>query len=180
MQYSQIKRHFYAFFLVATIGLLGMIFTANQAQAADPKLIGTFGNWTAYEFVENGSKVCYMASQPIKEQGNYKRRGDIFALVTHRPGEGTKNVFSYITGYTYKAGSDVTIQVNGQRFTLFTQNDMAWTPDDKSDSRLATAIRKGNNMIVKGVSSRGTLTTDTFSLKGSSKAHEAISKACGV
>ena len=32
---------------------------------------------------------------------------------------------------------------------------------------------------VEGVSSRGTLTTDTYSLSGFTKAHNAIDKACG-
>jgi hypothetical protein len=35
-------------------------------------------------------------------------------------------------------------------------------------------------MIVKGTSSRGTLTTDTYSLSGFTAAFNAISKACGL
>ncbi len=157
-----------------------MLGLSAPAQADDPRLIGTFGAWSAYIFNENGGKVCYMASEPKSAKGNYTKRGDIFALVTHRPKENTKNVFSYITGYTYKAGSNVNIDVAGQKFTLFTQNDTAWTPDATTDTRLAGAIRKGSNMVVKGTSSRGTLTTDTFSLDGSGKAHDAINKACGM
>jgi hypothetical protein len=151
-----------------------------QARAQTPELIGNYGDWAAYSFTENGGKVCYMVSQPSKAEGNYSKRGDIFALVTHRPNERTRNVFSYITGYTYKDESDVTVRVNGNRHTLFTDKDMAWTPDQDSDNRLAEDIRQGSTMIVKGTSSRGTLTTDTFSLKGSGAAHDAISRACGV
>ena len=33
-------------------------------------------------------------------------------------------------------------------------------------------------MVVKGASSRGTATTDTYSLIGVTKAHGAIDKAC--
>ena len=153
---------------------------AGTATAQTPQLIGNYGDWAAYSFTENSNKVCYMVSQPKEAEGNYTKRGDIFALVTHRPGENTKNVFSYITGYTYKNGSDVTVQVNGDTYTLFTEKDMAWTPDQDSDNRLAEDIRKGSKLVVKGTSSRGTLTTDTFSLKGSGDAHDAISRACGV
>lgn len=153
---------------------------ANAAQANEPRLIGTYGDWSAYVFTENGGKVCYMASEPKKAEGNYSKRGDIFALVTHRPSEGTKNVFSYITGYTYKSGSNVNVTIDSKRYTLFTQNDSAWTPDEQTDNRLAESIRKGSKMVVKGTSSRGTLTTDTFSLKGSGDAHDAINKACGI
>jgi hypothetical protein len=35
-------------------------------------------------------------------------------------------------------------------------------------------------MTVKGMSKRGTLTTDTFSLKGSGEAYDAVSKECGL
>ena len=168
------RRTILTFTAFATLGF------STMAHAQSPELIGNYGDWAAYSFTENGGKVCYMVSQPTKAEGNYSKRGDIFALVTHRPSEKTKNVFSYITGYTYKDGSDVTVNVNDQRFTLFTQKDMAWTPDQDTDNKMANAIRAGRNMVVKGTSGRGTLTTDTFSLKGSGGAHDAINKACGV
>lgn len=153
-------------------------FVTSPAQAGEPRLMGTYGDWLAYVFIEDGNKVCYMASKPKKDEGNYTRRGEIFALVTHRPAEGTRDVFSYITGYTYKAGSDATVDIDGKRYVLFTQDDMAWTPDADTDKKLSSAIRRGSNMVVSGVSSRGTPTKDTFSLKGSSAAYERISAEC--
>ena len=59
----------------------------NSAQATEPKLLGEHGDWTAYMFMENNSKVCYMVSHPKKTSGNYTKRGDVFALITHRPAE---------------------------------------------------------------------------------------------
>ncbi|MFP4312991.1 MAG: invasion associated locus B family protein [Alphaproteobacteria bacterium] len=148
------------------------------AQSGDPAPLGKFGAWQAFTFMEDGQRVCYMASKPTEMKGKYSRRGDVFALITHRPGEGTKNVFSYITGYSYKPGSDTTVKIDGDSFLLFTQDDTAWAPDAQTDNKLAEYIRKGSKMIVTGTSSRGTLTTDTFSLRGSAAAHDAISKAC--
>lgn len=164
--------------LCLTVAL--MVLTFNKANAAEPRLLGTFGDWSAYSFSENGNKVCYMASEPQKAEGNYTRRDKIYALVTHRPAEKTRDVFSYITGYPYKPGSEVTISANGRTFKLFTQDDTAWTPDSNTDSSLAMAIRKGSSMVVKGTSKRGTLTTDTFGLSGSGKAYNAITKECGL
>ncbi|MEI2768851.1 MAG: hypothetical protein V9E86_10300 [Nitrosomonas sp.] len=74
----------------------------NVAHATEPKMIGEHGDWIAYTFMENSNKVCYMVSQPKKTSGNYSKRGDVFVLVTHRPAEKSKNVFSYVSGYTYK------------------------------------------------------------------------------
>ncbi len=150
------------------------------AQAAKPKQLGKFGDWTSYVLSERGSKVCYMVSKPISAKGNYTRRGEIFALITHRPSENTKDVFSYITGYTYKQGSDAAVTIDGKKFILFTQDDTAWAPDASADSQLAKAIQQGAKMVVTGTSSRGTLTTDTYSLKGSGSAYKAISSECGI
>ena len=149
-----------------------------SAQNGEPRLLSKYGDWSAYMFIENGSKVCYMISQPKTAQGNYSKRGKIYALITHRPAEGSRDVFSYITGYSYKAGSDATLQADDKTFTLFTQDETAWAPDAASDRSIARAIRDGARMVVKGVSSRGTQTTDTFSLKGSSKAYKRINDEC--
>lgn len=150
------------------------------AMASEQKEVGTFGVWTAYVFEENGGNVCYMAAKPEKAEGKYKKRGEVVAMITHRPAEGTKNVFSYMSGYGYKKGSQVDVSIDGKKFMLFTQNDMGWAADAAADTNLAEAIKKGSKMVVQGVSAKGTQTKDTFNLKGSTKAYEAISKACGL
>ena len=159
---------------------IALLTASHTAQASKPRLLGTFGDWRAYVFTENGKKVCYMASEPKTDVGNYKQRGDIFALITHRPGDKTRDVFSYIAGYPYKSGSEVTVTANGRPHKLFTQDSTAWAPDSKSDKALVSDIRNGSQMVVKGTSKRGTATTDTFGLKGSTKAYTTISKECGL
>ncbi|MGE4313436.1 MAG: invasion associated locus B family protein [Pseudobdellovibrionaceae bacterium] len=166
--------------LLAGLVLLGGLSAPHMARADDPQLLGKHGAWSAYTLEEDGKKVCYMVSRPIKDEGKYAKRGDIFALITHRPAENTRDVFSYMTGYKYKPGSDVTVSIDTTDFSLFTNDETAWAPDPATDTRIAAGIQKGSKMVVKGTSSRGTLTTDTFSLKGSGAAYEAISKACGV
>lgn len=167
--------------LTSSLALFSVVvLTSAPAYAAQPKQLGKFGDWTAYTLTEGGNKVCYMVSKPVTAKGNYTRRGEVFALITHRPSENTKDVFSYITGYTYKQGSDAKVIIDGQTYSLFTQDDTAWAPDATNDTRLAMAIRKGSRMEVKGTSSRGTATTDTYSLNGSSGAYEKISQECGI
>ena len=150
------------------------------ALASEPTKIDDHGDWTSYVFTEGGNKVCYMVSQPKKEEGNYTQRGDVFALITHRPAENSQNVFSYISGYNYESGSEVSMRIGSHNFKLFTQKDSAWATDDATDAKIADAVRRGSNIVVKGVSSRGTKTTDTFGLSGSTAAHKAISTACGI
>ncbi len=152
---------------------------SSAAFAGEPRMLQTYGDWDAYVFEESDSKVCYMAAKPAKHEGKYKSRGDIHALITHRPAEGTKNVFSYIAGYSYKPASDAVIDIDGQKFTLFTKDDTAWALKPETDEQIAKAIRDGKTMIVTGTSSKGTATKDTYKLVGSSDAYNRISKECG-
>ena len=154
----------------------------SQALAAgpEPRLLSVHRDWQAYVFEEKGQPVCYMASQPIKAQGDYTKRGEIFAIVTHRPGDNSRDVFSYVTGYTYKKGSKVSLRIGSNSYTLFTHGDTAWAEDEKTDHAITKAIKAGSQMTVVGTSSRGTRTTDTISLRGSTAAYNAISQSCGI
>ncbi len=152
----------------------------SAAHAAETRLLGEFGAWQSWEMEEEGGKVCYMLAEPTKDQGAYKVRGKIYAVITHRPAEGTKNVFSYNAGYDYQPKSEALLKIGEKKFGLFTQGETAWAPDANTDNMIAESLRKGSSLVVTGTSSRGTATTDTFSLKGSGAAHDAINRACGV
>lgn len=158
--------------------LSAFLFLPTIAHAGEQRLMAAYDAWEAYVFEENGHKVCYMASQPGNAEGNYTKRGDSFALITHRPADNTRNVFSYIAGYPYKAGSEVVLKIDEQEFKLFTQDETAWAPDSETDTKIAEALKNGKSMVVTGTSTRGTNTKDTYSLKGSTKAYEKITKEC--
>ncbi len=157
---------------------LCLLLTPAHVNAQAAQKISSHGKWTVFSFIENGKKVCYMSSRPITDVGDYNQRGEISAFITHWPSSDSKDVFSYIAGYTYKNGSDVSVSIDGKTHSLFTQGGMAWAPDVETDKKLINAIKKGSTMVVKGTSSRGTLTTDTYSLQGSTAAYDAISKLC--
>ena len=162
--------------------MVGVLVVAGLSTAwgQEPRELSVHGDWGAYVMTQNGHRVCYMVAEPTTAAGKYSKRGDIFALITHRPAAGTRDVFSYEAGYVYQAGSQVTVKIGRQTFKLFTQKGMAWTVEAQTDRQLAQAIRQGGRMVVTGRSHRGTVTTDTFSLTGSAAAHDAISRACGV
>lgn len=152
---------------------------ALAQQAAEPVALGNNGAWTAYRIGDGAERVCFIASQPTRDEGDYTRRGDIFTVVSHLPAQSRFDEVSVVAGYTYREGADVTIQVDGgNRFTLFTQGDRAWTPDDETDARLVQAMVRGNQMVVRGTSSRGTLTTDTYSLVGFTASRNLIEAEC--
>ena len=164
---------------------IALCLVCGFSQAADPKVIGEFNDSTAYVYMEGKNKVCYMVSKPKKEEGNYTKRGSVYALLTHRPAENSKNVFSFMAGYPLKKESEVTVSIGNQNFNFeeakqYQIDKTAWAQDSDTDNKIANAIRNGSALIVKGVSARDTATTDTFGLKGSSSAYGAISKECGI
>jgi Invasion associated locus B (IalB) protein len=162
---------------ISTVLAAGIGFAAASAFAAQQTL-GSFQDWTAFS---DGSerRICYMGSVPKKKEGSYTVRGDTYVLATHRPGEKVFGEISVEAGYTYKPGSEVEVNIDGQAFKLFTQGGNAWAYDEKADRALIEAMKAGRQMVVKGTSSRGTLTTDTYSLSGFSAAMQTIDKACG-
>ncbi len=164
----------------AAVLFAALVAPASGAWAQDVTPLGTFEAWEAYTYKEDGHKVCYQVSEPKKSEGDYTRRGRTYVMVTHRPANGNTNVVSVIAGYTYKKDSDVSVNIGGHTFTLFTHEDSAWAADSEADRSLVRAMKRGVDMVVKGRSTHDTLTTDTYSLMGFTAAHEAINKACNV
>ncbi len=154
------------------VGLL-----AGPAGAASEHL-GTHGSWEAWKSDDNGSTRCYVVSNPRKSAGKYTQRGKVYAFVEiHLDGQGA-DVVSFKTGYQFRKESTVNVEITDQgQFTLYTKDDSAWAYD-KDDAALVAAMRKGFTMIVRGVSWRGTKTTDTYDLRGFSAASKAIRDAC--
>lgn len=159
--------------------VLSAIISFPTLAAGIPTEIGEYGDWTAYSYKEGKNTVCYMASTPKKDEGKYKKRGEIYAVVTHRPAEKSYNVVNFVAGYTYKNNSNVVVKIGTTAFNnLFTSGDNAWAPDSSTDKKLVEAMKRGQRMTVEGISSRGTKTKDTYSLAGFSGAYRAISAKC--
>lgn len=174
--------HSYKLALLILTALMTLAFLPKNTYAGnEPELLKNYDHWSAYQYTEGrNNKVCFIASSPIRKQGNYNSRGEVYTLITHRPSDNTKDVVSVIAGYTYKSGSTITVNIDGKIFHMITQGDTAWGEDIQTDQRLTKAILRGNTMTIKGTSSRGTLTIDTYSLKGTSGAYRTIGKACNV
>ncbi|MDP6787641.1 MAG: invasion associated locus B family protein [Rhodospirillales bacterium] len=157
---------------------LGLVLYAHPALAQGGKLIDVFKDWSAFTEKENGKVFCYIGSLPEKMEGKYTQRGDALILVTHRPAEKSFDVVSIQAGYIYKKGSEVKVTIDGQKFELYTKGGYAWAKA-QIDRQLVAAMKGGKTMVVEGTSSRGTLTTDTYSLSGFTAAYGAMGKACG-
>ena len=151
---------------------------AAGAGAQDTQVLGRFQDWYATAYVEDGARTCYATSEPTRSEGNYTRRGPAYVHVTLGAG-GEDGVVSIEAGYPYREDSEAEAQIGTETFRLFTDGETAWTFDADDDRAMIAAMRRGARMIVKGVSQRGTETTDAYSLLGLTKALKALSEACG-
>jgi invasion protein IalB len=163
---------------VLAVGLLAAAVLIGPAVAQTPKLASSHRDWTVYVVDDARGKVCYMASEPTEQKGNYTKRGSPAVLVALLPGEPPSEQVSVQPGYAYRKGSNVGVTVGAQKFELFTQGEHAWARTDEDDKALITAMRKGADMTVTGTSVKDTNSTDTYSLLGFSDAYDAMKNAC--
>ncbi len=147
---------------------------------AQDSSLGTFHDWSALKYSIDGKTVCSVWSQPTREQGKYKRRGDVFAFFSHTPGEKRFHELTFEIGYQFKQGSKLKVRIDGESYEFTADGSQAWNSDHSLDKRIARALRAGKTMVVKGTSSRNTNTSDSYSLKGFTKAHSKINRACNV
>lgn len=150
---------------------------AKDTAADGPKLLGTFGDWTAY--AENGKdgKVCYAASMPKRSHNAPKARGKAYVLVSHRPADKSFGVISVAAGFPLKKGVPALLEVGGTKFELYGVADTAWSRDDRP---VVAALMKGKAANFAASPAKGEPVTDTYGLEGFAEARAAIDKACGV
>lgn len=161
------------------ITLLTTLFFGTQVYAATPQVLGEYGDWTAYVYKDGRGSICYMVSKPKKDEGKYSKRGEIYAVVTHRPADKTFDVVNFDAGYTFKTNEPFVVKIGHNTVTsFFTEGEKAWTLDEATDKKMVSLMKNGDRMIVDGVSSKGTKTKDTYSLKGFTGAYKAISAKC--
>lgn len=161
---------------IATLGLC--VGSAAALAQTSPALLGTFDVWEAYKTTDGRGAVCYVVTQPQAKDPPTAKRDPIYFMITTWPKAGIANEPSIVIGYQFKEASQVTVQVGSDKFNFFTKADGAWLPGGPDEARLITTMRGASEMTVKGISKRGTLTTDTYSLKGISAALDKMAEGC--
>ena len=79
-------------------------------------------------------------------------------------------------GYNYNEKELIQLIIDQSNYELFSQGDTGWSANE--DNEIIYAMIRGKEMIVKGISSRGTLTTDTYTLTGFTSAHNKLKNEC--
>lgn len=161
-----------SFYKIVILSILLFFFNLESKELAK------FNDWTAFAEGEGKNLACMAVSKPKKAEGNYSRRGDIFAIVTHLPGQNKWNEFSIVAGYNFQPNSNPDVTIGDIKFQLFTSGSRAWSFSPSEDDKIVKYLKNSMKMKVVGTSSRGTITNDTYSLVGFSKAYQKINEAC--
>jgi hypothetical protein len=153
---------------------------AAASGGAQPQLLGQFGGWGAYTASPGGRKVCFALAKPSKADTDppNRPRDPTFLFVSSRPSERVKDEISVIFGYGFKPNADAALEVGGASFAMYTQADGGWIKNAAEEPRLIESLRRAGDATIKGVSARGTASTDVYTLKGLAQALDRVAQEC--
>ena len=146
----------------------------GTASAQTPNRIQQFKAWGAYSYKQGVATVCYVLSVPTTKEPASVDHGDIFFIVSQRPGQNISYEPQAMMGYTMQTNSKVTVTIDNKNFTMFTKDKAAWVENAAEEPALVAAMRTGQKMSVSAVSGRGTKTSYAYSLQGISAALKQV------
>ena len=123
-------------------------------------------------------EYCYIGSLAIEtDLSPEKNRGEFYILVYKNIGN-PETVIQIEAGYDYKIGPNINVNIDNGNYTFYTTKDLpsaAWTEED---NKVIFAMKKGLKLLVTGESSRGTVTNDTYTLKGFTASYNKLIEDC--
>ncbi|MGJ0395689.1 MAG: invasion associated locus B family protein [Methylocystis sp.] len=144
-----------------------------------PEQLGSFGEWGAYAAQSGRNRTCYALGQPKERAPKTKLKDSAaYIFISTRPAENIHNEVAINLGYPTKDGSAAVADIDGDSYELITKGTNAWVKDQAREREFVGALRGGSKLIVKAASSKGTSTTDSYSLKGLSEALARAVQEC--
>ncbi|MBI1392698.1 MAG: hypothetical protein GC152_08160 [Alphaproteobacteria bacterium] len=158
---------------VATFGA-----TMTPAAAEEPQAVATYRDWSVFVREVNGEKICFAATEAKEKSPSSVRHGNIFFLIANWASGAAKNQPSLMTGYNLKDAPAPTVRIGSEKWTMFSSENEAFVEGADDERSLLSAMRRGADMRISAVSSRGTATNYVISLRGLTKAVERAEEAC--
>jgi hypothetical protein len=154
--------------------------SAPAGGAGQPTLLGQFGDWGAYTASPGGRKVCFALAKPASSHTEppNRPRDAAYVFIASRPADNVRNEVSVMFGYAFKPNAEASLEIAGSSFAMYTQSDGGWVKNAAEEPRLVESMRKASDMTVKGVSARGTSSSDVYSLKGLGQALDRVAQEC--
>jgi invasion protein IalB len=141
-------------------------------------LLASFGDWGAYAAQRDKSKLCYAMTQPKNREPKNLNRDPAYLFVSSQPADGVRNEISLVMGFPAKEGADAMAAVGQSNFALVTKVANAWIKNPAEEGRVIDALKKGDKLVVRSESKRGSKLTDEYSLKGFNEAFARVQREC--
>ncbi|WP_240231206.1 invasion associated locus B family protein [Devosia lacusdianchii] len=160
------------------IALLTSLALTSAASAQQVRLLGEHRAWSSYAASDASGDVCFAMTKPESVTPTPDGYTQAYVYITDRPGESVAGEFNLVAGFAFQPDSVATVNVGGQSFNLFTQNDAAWLDDAGQSAALASAIRAGSSMVIEGTTAAGIKVTQNYSLSGATAAQQSVGSGC--
>ncbi len=166
---SKFCLHFAAFLLLFCFTQLFATANAEDFQAK-------FKDWSVFKSNHGNSVICYVASIPIRQEGNFLHRGEPYLMVTNLVNDSDE--VSVSSGFIYKQTSDVAISFGSKKFYLFPYMALAWAHDSNDDIDIIKEMQKSEEITIVGTTRDDKISNDTYSLIGFSQAYAKLKEVC--
>ncbi len=151
-----------------------LLFLCSNLQAQELK--AKFQDWNVFKAERGDQIVCYVASTPIKREGNYDKRGEPYFLVTNIINDADE--ISASSGFLYKKRSDVEVSFGSKKYYLFPYLAVAWANDKNDDIDIIKEMQRAEEFVVTGTTREGKIANDTYSLIGFPQAYAKMKETC--
>jgi hypothetical protein len=167
--------------VMGVFAALGLCLAAPAA-AEPANMLGVFGSWAAYSSGSGSSLTCYALSKPRATQPKSAKRSAIYLMISDWPARKVKAEPQIVYGYQAKENGAAALGVGQDRFTFFIRNSgkdgAAWLQQLNDNPRLISSMQGGVSAVAIGTSTKGTKTSDTYSLSGFNDALAKIHAVC--
>ena len=121
----------YKYFTLIVLAFLFFFSTVSRCSTS----LGTYGEWEAMYWNTEEGLVCSIISAPIKKEGKYTKRGQVYAQISKNKGSKELGIVSFQAGYTFKTEKPVSVNIDSKyAFKLFTNNQTAWAGTEEKIS----------------------------------------------
>lgn len=150
--------------LAAAVALIALPGLANAAEV--------FENWN----VEKADGRCTAWTKPASVDG--EQREGAYLSIVNIPGEGIKNSVAFGFGKSGAGKAQASATVDGKTFELLTFDTAAFAASGSPEAELISAMRRGAETSVNWTEADGSISKDTYSLKGFTAARAKIDSDC--
>lgn len=152
------------YIIAATMAFIGFPSLASAAEV--------FDNWN----VEKADGRCTAWTTPISIDGEV--RDGAYLSIVNVPGEGVKNSVAFVFGKPGAGKAQASASVDGKVFELLTFDTAAFAASGTPEADLISAMRRGSEAAVNWTEADGSISKDTYSLKGFTSARTKINSDC--